>query len=171
MKHFHVAMIAALIMICSVAESESPRNDQLVPNEARVALDRLHPGWKLAGISYENRQYCYKKDSPYQPTLVWGDFNGDGRRDYAAIVTYGWKTGVIILLATDQGYKPVEVFTTTRQGERPPELLDVGPEGMLLGIGRPRKMLHETVIMQYCEAASVAFVYANGNFRRVYSED
>jgi len=163
------ALIAAAMAVCGFAAAQ-PVNDQFIPREAKAALDRLHPGWKLAAISNDDRRICFRKESSFQPALVWGDFNGDGKKDYAALVEYGGKTGVVILLAGGQGYKPVEVFKTTKPGERAPSLLDVVPKGMPAGSYR-RKLPQETVMMQYCESSSVIFVYANGSFRQVVTED
>jgi hypothetical protein len=157
-----VAVALVLGLVCNIqAEGNTP-----VPDGVKSVLDQMHPGWKLADISDENRQYCFKKDSRYEPTLIWGDFDGDGKRDFAGIIKYGKSTAVIVFLARGAGYRGFEVFATSRLGERPPELLDVFPKATQFG-ATPHKLAYESIAMEYCESSSVVYFYEAGTFHHV----
>jgi len=141
-----------------------------IPDGVKLVLDHLHPGWKLAEISDEDRQICFKNESKYEPTLIWGDFDGDGKQDYAAIIKYGTKTAVIAFLARGTGYQPFEVFVTSQRIKRPPDLLHVFPKGAQLG-GTHRKALHESITAEYCESSTIVYFYEAGTFHQVITED
>jgi hypothetical protein len=162
-------LVAVALVLCLVSNGQAEEKTP-IPEGVKSVLDHMHPGWRLAGISDENRQYCFKKDSKYEPTLIWGDFDGDGKRDYAAIIIYGKKTAVIVFLARGTGYRALEVFTTSRPGERPPELLEVFPKGTQLGT-TPHKSAHESIAMEYCESSSAIYFYEAGAFHHVIAGD
>ncbi len=60
-----------------------------LPNACRKILDKNYRGWKLAAIQKEISDYHRGNNFPYQPNLVKGDWNGDGKIDYAALIEHG----------------------------------------------------------------------------------
>jgi hypothetical protein len=165
-----ILLLVTASLYLSLVSNGAAENSAPIPAGVKSVLDQMHPGWKLAEISDENRQICFKKDSKYRPTLIWGDFDGDGKMDFAAIVTYGKKSSVMAFLARGTGYKAFELFTPSRPNERTPDLLEVLPKGMQLGT-TARKYAHESIAMEYCESSSVFYFYEAGVFHRVVSED
>lgn len=161
-----VALVIAPGLVCNSFAQESA----LIPAGVKSILDQMHPGWKLAQISDENRQICFKKDSKFRPTLIWGDFDGDGKQDYAVIVDYGKKSSVMAFLARGTGYKAFELFTPSRSNERAPDLLEVLPKGMQLGT-KAQKSAHESIASEYCESSSVFYFYEAGTFHRLLAGD
>jgi len=141
-----------------------------IPKGVKSKLDQMHPGWKLAEMSDEDRKTCFNKNSKYEPTLIWGDFDGDGKQDYAAIITYGNSWAVIALLARGTGYQAFELFAPSQSYNRAPDVLDVVPKGGQWGI-TAHKLQHESIAMEYCEASSVISYYENGAFHRFATED
>ena len=140
-----------------------------LPTAAKAALDKLHPGWQLADISEENQRICFKKDSRFLPTLVWGDFTGGGEQDYAALIRYSGQTGLVVLMKHGSDYSPLDLFATTKKTERAPELLDVLPRGTKVFDSQSNRqdiIAHETVVMQYCESSSVVFAWTGASFKR-----
>lgn len=177
MKSRYLSLTAVVVVGASVltaytlSVAQTPRS---LPDAAKSTLDKLYPGWRLADISDENREICFKKDSPFLPTLVWGDFTGHNKRDYAAIIRYSGKTGVVVLVAQGATYFPFEVFVAAKRGERPPELLDVMPRGAkVFDRERNRQSInaHESVVMEYCESSSVVYVWTGKSFTPVVIGD
>ena len=61
-----------------------------LPPQARDALYLKFPDWRYADISDEVRQ-LFKEDAAAntRPDLITGDFDGDGRADFAALILHG----------------------------------------------------------------------------------
>jgi hypothetical protein len=146
------------IVYLAIAGTCTLAQDTGLPSAAQKALDLKHPGWKLADISKENRDICFNPKSGYEPSLVWGDFDGDGQKDYAALIFSKGRTAVVILLKRKEAYLVSDVFSTSKPEERGPELLGLIPKGGAYA--------HESVVAQYCESSSIAFSYTNTGFKR-----
>jgi len=70
-----------------------------LPAAIRSTLDEEYPGWEFAGVSAEVRKE-FAKFKGHHPSLVTGDFDHDGRRDYAtqiALHTPGQEEQIIII--------------------------------------------------------------------------
>jgi len=139
-------------------------------------LDRLYPGWKFQQIANDERQYCVAKDSPFlaQTSLVWGDFDGDGQKDYATLIRHGGKTIAIVFLKRGGDYQAFPIFTTDTTEERSPDILAVTHKGEKYldhESGRAGVYSGDTVIVAYCESSAVAYIYSAGTFRRVVVSD
>ena len=144
----------AIAGTCTLAQ------DTGLPVAVQKALGLKHPGWKLADISKENRDICFNPKSGYQPSLVWGDFDGDGQKDYAALISSATgQTAVVILLKRKEAYLVSDVFTTSssKPDERP-GLLGVIPKGGAYA--------HESVVAQFCESSSIVFSYTSTGFKK-----
>ncbi len=57
-----------------------------LPEIIKDILDKELPGWKFYKV---DEAYDYSKDMnvPFRPNFIWGDFDGDGERDYAVQIT------------------------------------------------------------------------------------
>jgi len=60
-----------------------------LPKSARQLLSRRLPGWRFVDVSPEVRQFFKQEMKGASPVLITGDFDGDRRLDYAAIVERG----------------------------------------------------------------------------------
>jgi hypothetical protein len=61
-----------------------------LPPAIRAALDRRYPGWKFPPVRDEVRKFVKDYFSPAaEPEFTSGDFDGNGERDYAALVEHG----------------------------------------------------------------------------------
>ena len=57
-----------------------------LPKKCQKILNQKHPGWKIAEISPEILDWFQKSKQSYQPNLIKGDWNGDGKTDYALLI-------------------------------------------------------------------------------------
>lgn len=71
---------------------------QTLPRSIKRYLDRNYSGWKLAGE-------CYEKESENKRILV-GDFDGNGKRDYAVKFIRCEKGFFMAFLANGRRWKP-----------------------------------------------------------------
>lgn len=71
---------------------------QTLPRSLKAYLDRNYRGWELAGE-------CYEKPDENKRILV-GDFDGNGKRDYAVKFVRGSKGFMMAFLSKGVGWKP-----------------------------------------------------------------
>ena len=81
----------------------------LLPSAIHATLDQEYPGWKLAPVTPQIQQEFKKHRVNHPPSLAAGDFNRDGKRDYAVqivLTTPGEEEQIIIVfLAGANGYE------------------------------------------------------------------
>ena len=149
----------------------NPR-EGMMPSEIQNRLSSKYQGWRLAEPSREDRQTCFDKRSGFQPSVVWGDFNGDRQRDYAVQITQ--RRQVILLVFLNQGmtYTEYAVNSDPLGGTIP--VLGVSKRGeKYLDHERNRNSIFpfETVTAIYCESSAVSFIFRNGRFTKVFVSD
>ncbi len=57
-----------------------------LPNECKKNLNKNFKGWKLSQVPKDVSKYHKEKKFPFEPNLIKGDWNGDGRIDYAVLI-------------------------------------------------------------------------------------
>ena len=63
-----------------------------LPNACKKILDKNFRGWKLGKVPKEVSAYHKERKFPFEPNLIKGDWNGDGKIDYAVLIRQGkWK--------------------------------------------------------------------------------
>src|SRR5260370_24226944 len=113
---FLLLLLACLGVLPVFPVTQQPSKLELPP-QARDALYLKFPDWRYADISDEVRQ-ALKQDGAanIRPDLISGDFDGDGRADYAALIFHGTTRvdqndvlgpdfTLVIFMARDQGYQ------------------------------------------------------------------
>lgn len=80
-----------------------------LPESIRATLDQEYPGWKLAPVTIPIQKEFTKRHLTRLPSLTAGDFDHDGKWDYAVQIALT-KPGeeeqiVIVFLARDNGYE------------------------------------------------------------------
>jgi hypothetical protein len=140
-----------------------------LPAQIRADLNKLYPGWRFAEIGAALRPL------PRGRAVDWvsGDFNGDGRPDYAVqIVRPGREVNsqtVVAFLGRGRGYERLVVLAflrnhetylgRVRRGERRPDL-ETDPSG-----GSRFVLRTDAIDVIYGGQASHTCVYEGGKFR------
>ncbi len=60
-----------------------------LPNACKKILNKSLRGWKLAKVPKEVSEYDEERKFPFEPNLIKGDWNGDGKIDYAVLIEHG----------------------------------------------------------------------------------
>jgi hypothetical protein len=147
-----------------------------LPAQAIAVLDSTYPAWSMvdnfAVLEDPGLQLSKLDTSECYPNLVWGDFDGDGRIDYAAYVQYnsesqGRITGIVALLKRGQSYEP--------------HLLQGGSDFIWLAKKGSRRYDFETgkyfilgndaIDDIFIEKAAATFVFQNGRFKEITTSD
>src|SRR4051812_15426328 len=79
-----------------------------LPSEIRSYFDKKHPGWALARVAPQIDAWFKEYKFPYAPNLLVGDFDGDGKRDYAVRVQSGGKDVTVAFV--DRGTGKFDAF-------------------------------------------------------------
>ncbi len=108
-----------------------------LPPRARALLDQKYQGWRMAYSAPQIESWFQQYMPAFHPNLVFGDFNKDGKTDYAAQVLAGGRQHVVAFVASGTGYSmmplaedPADPFTFLviyKRGEK-----DFGIEASML---------------------------------------
>ena len=147
--------------------------------ELRAALDTAYPeGWRFASLDPDARAELKPGESP---EWIGGDFDGDGRSDYAAQLVI-WKLGhtttvdsaqlIVALLRRRDGFHRDVV--SVGGGPSFDVYLARIPRGERVADfeGRSAVTLESDAVHQiFAGKASVAHVYADGHWREILTGD
>jgi hypothetical protein len=89
----------------AVVAAVPPSPPIAIPAAIQASLDQEYPGWKLAPVSPQIQQTFKKHKGSRLPSLVIGDFDHDGNRDYALQIalTETGQEEQIVLFFMDRG--------------------------------------------------------------------
>lgn len=96
--------LSLLFLLC-VGVTFSQAQSIRLPNDCRKILNKSFPAWKFAQVPEAVSQYHKENKSPFKPYLVRGDWNGDGKIDYAALIEYRKTTRTIAFVRLQTKYK------------------------------------------------------------------
>jgi len=171
-------LVVPALLMSGAAEAQSQ-----LPVAVRRVLEARYPGWRFAELDPDLAHGVARGRSA---AWVTGDFDGDGRRDYAVqlvapSVPSDSAQQVVGVLAGDSGYVPVVIMaapvqTTVYLGREPKGGMVVDLEryddryepsltngGFILG--------HDGFTVYYAEAAASTCYYVRPSFRCVVSGD
>lgn len=77
-----------LLLLCIGSAPLQAQSIQL-PNDCKKILDKNFRGWKRAKVPKEVSEYHQARKFPFEPNLIKGDWNGDGKTDYAVLIEQG----------------------------------------------------------------------------------
>lgn len=107
-------ILAVLFSICSAA------NAQTLPAKVENFLKKNYPSWEIGK--------SWVVDSQPRKAIGSGDFNGDGKTDYAVLITKDDRIYAIALLARNNSYKAFNLLAQNREN-RWIAGIDVAPKG------------------------------------------
>ena len=95
-----IVVLASSILCSSLAYAQDQQTESLkhLPQEIRLFLDQKYPGWKFAPVS-ELAMECNDVETQSHPSLTWGDFNGDGKTDFAVQIIQNGRISAYQLLS------------------------------------------------------------------------
>src|SRR5690348_792104 len=94
-----IPAFAGMTTLMSYLWAESP-SPFILPESIRAALDQDYPGWKLAPVTAQIQKEFKMHAVNHSPSWVSGDFDHDGKRDYAvqiAMTTPGQEEQIVIV--------------------------------------------------------------------------
>ena len=152
----------------------------VLPGSVRSMLDAKYPGWQPSQVGADVQAFVRERSSVASANIIKGDFDGNGRTDYAVLLEYpsGPQVGAInwlqlvAFLAEKKSFKlivlndpipsePQFYITLQRKGAR----------GYNLATYKRFRYPHDSIGMWYFGVAGGTFIYSNGRFRHVAESD
>lgn len=119
-----------------------------LPAKVKSYLDQNYSGWKFSTLA----ETCTSGKSPAE---ISGDFDGNGKIDYAVKIKRGNKGYVIAFLSKGANYTPYVLENKSA--------IDIDDTALELIEGK----IHVT----NCESSSYFYIYRNGRFRTKFTSD
>jgi len=171
-----------LCLLLGPATALGGDNSGRLPRAVTSALDRRFPGWRFSEVSGDVRQFLRERRPGARPDLIRGDFDGDGRTDYAVLIEHGNfdKRGKSFARVVEQlaflrrgsGYK---LSTLESSAPANPELYltlaEKGAEGFDFHTRTKFRYPHDSIRVSYFEKAGGTYIYRGGRFRYVLESD
>jgi hypothetical protein len=150
-----------------------------LPTSTRVILDRTYPGWKFSDVNSEVRQFLEREFKGTSPVVISGDFDGNRKRDYAALINYGYEFNadgkaigprhfLVIFLRRTTGYKKYvikdpdgEYISLAKKGTR-----DYNYETQ-----KEITYANDAIVANSFEKGATSYVYKRGRFVSFVSGD
>jgi hypothetical protein len=180
-----ISLIVALAASAAAATLEEVALPPL-PDMVATALAGPYEGWRIPiRVDREGYDFCRHKPQPGEappalrhPYLVSGDFDGDGRADYAVYLMrpHGAQTSHVTVVALADGRVVKLEGPDTLPDREALYFLDVTPKGSKLTSvysAKTTRTATDAVDLIRCEAASKSFVYDSRRkrFRAVQTSD
>lgn len=108
MKLSKVLFLFLLFILLSNATAQTVFA-QTLPAKVRSYLSDNYAGWKQTAVA----NGCY---ATFKKSVVVGDFDSNGKRDYAVKFTHGRKGYILAFLAKGTNYKPYLLESGTATG-------------------------------------------------------
>ena len=177
--------VVAIISLClSLLPTAAARRVQpaRLPEAVNSTLNRKFPGWRFSEVSGGIRQFFGERFPRARPNLIEGDFDGDGRTDYAVLIEHAnfnesgrAFTHVVERLAFLKRGAGYRLYFLEGSAPANPELYLTlarkGEEGHDFRTGRKFRYPNDSISVSYFEKAGGTYVYRGGRFRYVIESD
>lgn len=170
-KIYLCLLVYILLSGCSSGKTQESQ----LPNEIKAMLDKKYVGWQFSEVSSDVDTYFKVSQFLFHPYLIWGDFNGDWKKDYAVQITIPSKQA-----------KKRYVIAYIRDVEKFDEyILDYGsvsPDAYLYPFTKGETDYdyetqqrfyypHDSIGVIHFGKSGVSYIFEDGKFRKVVSSD
>jgi len=131
-------------------------------------LDRRFKGWKFSDVSSEVKQFFTEGMKGASPVLISGDFDGNRRLDYAALVQRGSRYYLVIFLRRSGGYR---MYIVRNPNGEYLCLARKGTQDYNYDEQRDVIYANDAILTGIFEKGGSSYVFKNGRFRSFVSSD
>lgn len=168
-----------LLFLFHAAFSVNQAQTLELPDECKEILDKNYQGWKFAKVRDDIIDYFRRENLPYQLNLIKGDWNGDGKTDFAALVEHGKLknyqgdiTGnerfTIAFVRVRDGYRH---FVLDNGGGDYITLMKKGAKDYNYETDKNFQYKTDAIFDGYFEKGGVSYVWKNKKFRMIATSD
>lgn len=140
-----------------------------LPNECKKILDKRFQSWKMAEIEPSIIEYFQRERSFEQPNLIKGDWNGDGKTDYAVLLENKNKAEdkiIVVLMRSKGNYKnyildAADCLMSVKKGKKDFDLV----------AKKSFRYKNDAIFSYFWEKAGSSYVFEKGKFRAIGTSD
>ncbi len=177
-KNKLILKIRSLIIFAVLLASYSPTSIygqitvKKLPNAIKTILDRDYPGWQFAEVAKEIYEFFKMEKVEFDPNFIMGDFDGNGKRDYAIQIVHGGKRIVLAFLKKGNFFKKYVLETSP---EPNPDiylwLLKKGEKDYDYEAEKEFFYPTDAIGVIYFEKAGVSYIFKKGKFQMIVTSD
>lgn len=135
-------------------------NAQATPTKLKTYLDKNYPNWKIGE--------SWVVDSKPRKALETGDFNGDGVKDYAVLLTKADRIYAIVLLTEKNSYKAYNILAQNSENRwiagigmnKKGDVIELDP----INSDKTIKLKTDAIYLYDGEGHGTTFYWENGKF-------
>jgi hypothetical protein len=164
-------------MLCSQSALCAQHHVDELPASARLTLNRRFPGWKFAEVSQEVRQFFATEMTGKSPYLINGDFDGNGKLDYATLIWHGqvrngkvtWpRAFLVVFLRKGSGYR---IYVIKEPDGEYLCLAQKGTKDFNYDEQKEITYANDAILTGILEKGGSSYVFEKGRFRSFVSSD
>ena len=161
--------LIGVLFFCFCCGPASQIYGQELPTSATQILNRRFPGWKLADVSPEVKKFVKDYLKAASPVIISGDFDGDRRRDYAALIRNKQsRYYLVIFLCRKSRYK---MHVIKDPGGEYLTLAKKGTSDYNYDAQKKITYPNDAISTGFFEKGGVSYVYHKGRFVSFVSSD
>lgn len=170
MRSIAVIPVAMLIgSTTAVAQDQQAESLKQLPYDIKTYLDKKYPDWRFLPVPAAVVT-CRDAATKLHPSLVRGDFNGDGLPDFALQIVHGGKVQAFSFLSNGKTFGLNPLFERKlAPGKEFLAALVLERKGQKTEVDTVEKV--DTLSVNDCESVPMRFVYRNGRVRNESPRD
>ncbi len=148
-----------------------------LPDKYKKLLDKNLSGWQFAKVPEEVSKYFQEKKFSFKPNLVEGDWNGDGKIDFAVLIergnlynfrseAIGKQRFVVVFVSGKRNFKYFRF-----EGSEYIALIKKGLQGYDYQTDKKFPYKTDAIFNGFWEKAGVSYVWEKGKFRTISTSD
>ena len=157
---FFKALAACLLALSHIVVNGQPSQSFQLPSKVKVYVDRNYPGWRY----FSHSAGC---ESDVRRSILLGDFNGDGTRDYVLKIESNNNGALIAFISTREGYRPNVIIKESARVVRDIGFT-IGHRGTRVITSKSRSVMlrNDVLLVESCATRRDAnyWAYRNGAF-------
>ena len=157
---FSKVSAACLLALGHIVVNGQPGQSFQLPSKVKIYVDRNYPGWRYLSPP----AVC---ESDVRRSVLIGDFNGDGTRDYVLKIEVNNNGALIAFISTREGYRPNIIIKESARAVRDIGFT-IGHKGTRVITSRSRSVMlrNDVLLVESCATRRDAnyWVYKNGAF-------
>ncbi|MEO6051368.1 MAG: hypothetical protein ABIP78_08560 [Pyrinomonadaceae bacterium] len=157
----------ALVFLCSFTPIFA--QTAVISVDAQRILDTKFRSWRLAEVKKEIVDF-YKREFPYeQPNSIKGDWNGDGKIDYAVQLQNRQSSEsqiIVVLMKSRSGFDTYFLEAADCIGSE-----KKGSKGYNFDAQQSFRYKHDAIFSAIWEKAGTTYIWEKGRFRGILTSD
>ena len=167
-----IAAVLSVALLCATAAFAQDQHGEALkrlPPDIKTYLDKKYPAWKFLPVPAADVA-CRDAETKLHPSLVRGDFNGDGIADFAVQIVEGGRVHAFEFLSSKKTFTVAPLFERKQlPGKEFSAALVLEPKGKKTEVDTVEKV--DTLKVSACDSVPMRFVFRNGRVRNESPRD